>query len=154
MVNILKILPYINWSKTIALSNLTGSPEGPGFPGFPLAPCNEKKSHILKLQHHYSTSELISSLVINVVCAEGLASLSYIKSRGSRFSNVPFISCITLVIHKDHMTEWTWNYGCSLLIHLQFSFFSRSVLTGSPLGPGGPSGPGVPCEKKFDRMCV
>lgn len=28
-----------------ALSNLTGSPEGPGFPGFPLAPCNGNQKH-------------------------------------------------------------------------------------------------------------
>lgn len=31
------ILPY-TMTTEISLSNLTGSPDGPGFPGFPLAP--------------------------------------------------------------------------------------------------------------------
>lgn len=49
MVKIIKCLPHIikdvkilaAVNIEIALSNLTGSPEGPGFPGFPLAPWNK-----------------------------------------------------------------------------------------------------------------
>lgn len=48
----------------IALSNLTGSPEGPGFPGFPLGPCNESKKTIINAptsETNYRKSNFIFS---------------------------------------------------------------------------------------------
>ena len=143
-------------NQKIALSNLTGSPEGPGFPGFPLAPWKERK----KLCNVQETSWSCFVIMCVCVCVCAWDEKSYFQSRNPWLSYFPFIAyCCPLVEHHGEHTlrHFLWpqleKYMGGMEVDFTLISTGRSMmteiqgikLTGSPLGPGGPSAPGLPC---------